>query len=174
MYHLTILLKKIHIVKDEEHYHFKLMETRDHYRKNIKEIFTHVPSFVICFVCFFLYITLTYSVPYFVGLSLNNDSVYANFWDSVFLSNFHQMITSIIPTPGNSLFSELFFLRLFYPQYGPSFFNNEETARASLLLWRSLVYIIPLAVACIVTATYHPRRRKKKYADYQENQNIKE
>ena len=168
------LLMKMHIVKDQEKYHNKLLQTRDHYRSNIKDIFKKWPTFIICFVAFFLYITLTYSIPYFVGLSLGNESTYGTFWESVFLSNFHQMITSIIPTPGNSLFSELFFLRLFYPSSGPSFFINEETARASLLLWRSLVYIIPLAIACLVTAFYRPRRRKAKYADYQENQNIKE
>ena len=151
------LLAKVRIVKDIDAYHQKMLVARDSYRNNLKNIFKHWPTFIICFVVFFAYITLTYSVPYFAGLALSNASIYANFWDAVLLSNFHQMITCII-TPGNSLFSELFFLRLFYPSSGPSFFSSEQVARASLLLWRSLVFIIPLFIACIWTIIYRPRK----------------
>lgn len=162
------LLIKMHVLKTEEkeeRYREKLISIRDHYRASLGDIFAHTKTFIICFIMFFGYITLSYSIPYFVGKSLGNTSAYANFWDSVLLSNFHQMITSIVPTPGNTLFSELFFLRLFYPNNGPTFYINEEVARASLLLWRSLAFIIPLAIACIWTVVYSPRR-KKKYADY--------
>ena len=125
-----------------------------------------------CF-CFFAYITISYSVPYFCGLSLGNTSSDANFWDSVLLSNFHQMVTCIIPIPGNSVLSELFFLRLFYPASGPSFYSTEEIARASLLLWRSLMFIFPLFISCIFTLVYRPRKNIDNH-DHQENQNPQE
>lgn len=159
------LCLKMHIIKDIDKYHQKLEGAASNFRNNLKNIFKHIPTFIICFIAFFIYITISYSVPYFAGLALNNESGYANFWDSVLLSNFHQMIACIIPTPGNSLFSELFFLRLFYPSSGPQFFSSEEIARAALLLWRSLIFIIPLFISCVVTILYRPRKEKENAED---------
>ena len=143
------------------------------FRSNLKTLGRNIPVFLICVVCFFAYITISYSVPYFCGLSLGNTSSDANFWDSVLLSNFHQMVTCIIPIPGNSVLSELFFLRLFYPASGPSFYSTEEIARASLLLWRSLMFIFPLFISCIFTLVYRPRKNIDNH-DHQENQNPQE
>ena len=167
------LFKKVKIVKDEEKYHNKIDGAVVSFRKNLSKLLRHYPTLIICAVCFFLYISLTYSVPYIVGKSLNNTSVYANVWDSIFLGNLHQMITCIIPLPGSSLVSELFFLRLFYPAVGPKFYSTEEIARASLLLWRSLLFIIPLFIACLVTVLYRPRKEKKD-ADHSEDQIVQE
>ena len=166
------LLAKIRIVKDPEKAKTGLDEMVVNFRGNLKRIFTNVPRFIICIISFFAYITLSYSVPYFCGLSLGNTSQYANFWDSVLLSNFHQMVTCIIPIPGSSVISELFFLKLFYPSSGPTFYDTEEIARASLLLWRSLMFIFPLAIACLYTLIYRPRKRLDD--ENQENQNPQE
>ncbi len=153
------LLVKIRVFKNLEESQTKLDGAVINFRGNLKTLFKHIPTFLICFVCFFIYITISYSVPYLCGLALGNTSVNANFWDSVLLSNFHQMVTCIIPIPGSSVVSELFFLRLFYPTSGPVFFDTEEIARASLLLWRSLMFIFPLVIACLVTLIYRPRKR---------------
>lgn len=167
------LLTKVRIVKDKEQYHEKLDNAVINFRGNLKMLLKNLPVSILCGVCFFIYITISYSVPYFCGLSLGNTSTYANFWDSVLLSNFHQMVTCIIPIPGNSVLSELFFLRLFYPSSGPNFFDTEEIARASLLLWRSLMFIFPLIIACVVTILYRPRKRET-IDENQEDQNLKE
>ena len=167
------LLRKVRIVKDKEQYDEKLDAAITNFRSNLKLLLKNVPVLLITAVALFAYITISYSVPYFCGLSLGNTSPYANFWDSVLLSNFHQMVTCIIPIPGNSLLSELFFLRLFYPSSGPNFFDTEEIARASLLLWRSLMFIFPLIIACLFTVIYRPRKRKS-IDENQEDQNPQE
>ena len=159
------LLVKIRVLKDLEQSQLKLDAAAINFRGNLKTIFKHIPTFLICFVAFFAYITISYSVPYFCGLSLGNMSPNANFWDSVLLSNFHQMVTCIIPIPGSSVVSELFFLRLFYPTTGPQFYDSEQIARAALLLWRSLMFIFPLIIACLVTLIYRPRKQHENHED---------
>ena len=165
------LLAKVRLVKDKEKTQVYLDETVVNFRSNLKTLFRNIPTLLICIVSFFVYITISYSVPYFCGLSLGNNSVNANFWDSVLLSNFHQMVTCVIPIPGSSVISELFFLKLFYPSSGPTFYDTEEIARASLLLWRSLMFIFPLFIACVYTLIYRPR---KYYYENKEDQNPQE
>ena len=167
------LLTKVKIIKQKEETVERFDNAVTNFRGNLKTLGRNIPVFLICIVCFFAYITISYSVPYFCGLSLGNTSSDANFWDSVLLSNFHQMVTCIIPIPGNSVLSELFFLRLFYPASGPSFYSTEEIARASLLLWRSLMFIFPLFISCIFTLVYRPRKNIDNH-DHQENQNPQE
>lgn len=159
---------KIKLVKDKEKTQASLDVAVINFRNNLKTLFKNLPVLLICVVSFFVYITISYSVPYIAGLSLGNMSPYANYWDSVLLSNFHQMVTCVIPIPGGSVVSELFFLKLFFPNSGPAFYMNEDIARASLLLWRSLMFIFPLFIACIYTLVYHPRKREND--DHHENQ----
>ena len=164
---MVSLLTKIRVIKDKEKSQSDLDNAVINFRNNLKTLFRNIPRLLICIVCFFSYITISYSVPYFIGLSLGNTSVYANFWDSVLLSNFHQMVTCIIPIPGSSVISELFFLKLFNPSSGPSFYDSESIARASLLLWRSLMFIFPLIIACIITLVYRPRKRINDYDNHE-------
>ena len=165
------LFHKVRLVKDLDKSQAYLDDVVVNFRNNLKTLLKNLPVFAISFVAFFAYITLSYSTPYFCGLALSNTSAYANFWDSVLLSNFHQMVTCVIPIPGSSVVSELFFINLFYPASGPQFYSSMEIAKASLLLWRSLMFIIPLFIACIYTVSYRPR--KQKHED-QENQIVKE
>ena len=168
-------LRKIKVIKDLEGYQTKLDASRDNFRSNLKHLLKNTPVMLIALFTFFIYITISYSVPYFAGLALNNHSEYANFWDSVLLSNFHQMITCLIPIPGSSMISELFFLRLFYPDNTSiKFYENQEIARASLLLWRSLMFIFPLFISCLYTIIYRPRKRDYSDASNQENQDTEE
>lgn len=162
---------KIKLVKDKEKTQATLDVAVINFRNNLKTLFKNLPILLICVVSFFCYITISYSVPYICGLSLGNMSPYANYWDSVLLSNFHQMVTCVIPIPGGSVVSELFFLKLFFPHNGPTFYMNEDIARASLLLWRSLMFIFPLVIACIYTIIYRPRKKKD---ENRENQDLKE
>lgn len=157
---IVSLLVKIHLLKNKEKNQAKLDKAVINFRNNLKTLFKHVPTLLIGVLFFFIYITISYSVPYICGLSLGNASIYANYWDSVLLSNIHQMVTCVIPIPGSSLISEMFFLQLFYPGSGPSFYESESIARASLLLWRSLMFVIPLFIASIYTIVYRPRKKK--------------
>ena len=163
------LLVKMKILKDIDYQHDKLNNAAINFRNNLKNLFSHWKIMLSAFLLCCLYITISYSVPYFVGLSLGNTSTSANFFDSVFLSNLHQMVTTVLPLPGGTMVSELFFLKLFYPVNGAKFYSSEEIARASLLLWRSLMFIIPLFISLIYTICYFPRKRNY---DNIENQEI--
>ena len=168
------LLFKMHILKDLERARTHLDGSKINFRTNLKTLFRNAKTLIICIIMFFIYITISYSVPYIAGLSLGNTSIYANYWDSVLFSNIHQMVTAVIPIPGGSGLSEYFFYQLFYPSQGPQFYSTDEIARASLLLWRSLMFIIPLFIACIFTVIYHPRKGLKSHAVNQEDQNLEE
>ncbi len=165
-------LHKIKLLKEVEKHQEHLDAAVINFRNNLKTLFKHIPTLLICIVFFFIYITISYSVPYICGLSLGNASMYANYWDSVLLSNIHQMVTCIIPIPGSSVISEMFFLQLFSPSAGPSFYDNEVIARASLLLWRSLMFIFPLFIASLYTIIYRPRKRNNN--ENPKDQNLEE
>ena len=167
------LLYKMHILKDLERARTHLDGSKINFRTNLKTLLKNAKTLIICIIMFFIYITISYSVPYIIGLSLGNASTYANYWDSVLFSNIHQMVTTVIPIPGGSGLSEYFFYQLFYPSQGPQFYSSDEIARASLLLWRSLMFIIPLFIACIFTVIYHPRKRFENHVD-QEDQDTEE
>lgn len=153
------LLIRLRIIKRIDLQHQRLENSVSNFRKNLTSLLSHWPIMIITLILLMGYITISYSVPYFAGLAFNNTSESANFFDSVLLSNFHQMVTSVVPLPGGSLVSELFFLKLFYPSSGPQFYMNEEVAKASLILWRSLMYIFPLLLACLYTILYIPRKK---------------
>ena len=167
------LLFKIHLIKDLERARTHLDGSKVNFRTNLKTLFKNAKALIICVIMFFIYITISYSVPYIAGLSLGNTSIFANYWDSVLFSNIHQMVTAVIPIPGGSGLSEYFFYQLFYPSQGPQFYDSEGVARASLLIWRSLMFIIPLFIASVFTIAYHPRKRLKSHAN-QENQDLEE
>ncbi len=154
------LLAKLHIIKNLEVSRESLDSARDNFKGNLKILSKNIPVLIVTGLMFMVYITISYSVPYIAGLSLGNTSPTANYWDSVLLSNVHQMVTCIIPIPGSAGISELFFYSLFFPAQGPKFYSSDEIARASLLLWRSLMYIIPLIIALVYTLIYRPRKQK--------------
>ncbi|MBO4668098.1 MAG: flippase-like domain-containing protein [Bacilli bacterium] len=166
------LLFKLHLIHDLEAAREHFEGSKDNFRRNLKTLFRNAPRLIICAVMFFIYITISYSVPYIAGLSVNNTSIYANYWDSVLLSNFHQMVTATVPIPGSSGISEYFFYQLFYPLNGPKFYSSDEIARASLLLWRGLMFIVPLFTACLFAIIYRPIKRKGKLDENHEDQDL--
>lgn len=151
-----LLLSKLHLIRDLEASRAHLDDSKINFRNNLKTLFRHVPTLLVTALMFFIYITISYSVPYIAGLSVGNASPVANYWDSVLLSNVHQMATCIIPIPGSAGVSELVFYNLFYNSH---FYSNEGVARASLLLWRTLMFIIPLIIAMVYAIVYRPRKK---------------
>ena len=78
------------------------------------------------------------------------------------------MATCVIPIPGSAGVSELVFYNLFYKS---GFYSSEDISRAALLLWRTLMFIIPLIIALVYTLIYRPRKKVINYEN-NENQNI--
>ena len=163
---------KLRIVKDPDKSRENLRIQVENFKIEFRRLWTNIPFFILVAVCFTIYMTLKFSIPYFCGLALGNENVGIQyFWDSVFLGNYHQMITGLIPIPGSAGVSEYVFSKLFFNEKHPElgfYFIEKLTpgegvpyARASealtvsaLLLWRSITFILPIIFAGMVTAFY--------------------
>ena len=175
------LLAKIKIVKKPDKMRENLRIQVENFKIEFRRLWTNIPFFILVAVCFAIYMTLKFSVPYFCGLALGNEHTSIQyFWDSVFLGNYHQMITGLIPLPGSAGVSEYFFTKLFYNEAYPElgfFFASQITPDekvlfssasysmtvSALLLWRSITFIIPILIAGITTAFYRASPKDEVY-----------
>ena len=114
------VLHKVKIIKNADKTRENLRIQVENFKIEFRRLWTNIPFFILVAVCFVIYLTLKFSVPYFCGLALGSEHQGINyFWDSVFLGNYHQMITGLIPLPGSAGVSEYFFVRLFYDEVDP-------------------------------------------------------
>ena len=165
------LLEKLHIVKNVDKTRENLKVQVENFKIELRRLFSNIPFTILVTVLFTIFLTLRFCLPYYAGLSLGNQSINANFWDSVLLSNYHQMVTGLIPIPGAAGVSEYFFLQLFVNYSDPSkgFFymvgtggvdtltESASLASAALLLWRTVSFTFPLVVSGFVTAFYRTK-----------------
>ena len=164
------LLSKIKILRNPDKTRENLRVHVENFKIEFRRLWTNIPFFILVFFLFALYMTLKFSIPYFCGLALHNEHTSIKyFWDSIFLGNYHQMITGILPLPGSAGVSEFFFTKLFFNENNPEegfYFigtltagETYETASfqltvSALLLWRSITFIVPIVVAGLTTAFY--------------------
>ncbi|HNX16132.1 MAG TPA: lysylphosphatidylglycerol synthase transmembrane domain-containing protein [Bacilli bacterium] len=133
-------LAKIRLVKNPDKKRESLRVQVENFKIEMRRLFSNIPFTILIVVSFFILMTLKDAIPYFVGLSLGNLSTSANYWDAVFLSNYHQMVTGLIPTPGSAGVSEYFFARLFVasgPTAENSFYFNEGTPEAIYEIYKN-------------------------------------
>ena len=176
---------KLRIVRDKDKTRENLRIQVENFKIEFKRLWTNLPFFLLIAFSFSIYMTLKFSIPYFCGLALGSEhSGIKYFWDSVFLGNYHQMITGLIPIPGAAGISEYVFSKLFFNERNPElgfYFVEKLTsgesvpyAKASetltvsaLLLWRSITFILPIIVAGITTAFYRasPKEEVDKRGD---------
>ena len=163
---------KLKILKNPDKTRENLRISVENFKIEFRRLWTNIPFFILVMVSFAVYMTLKFSIPYFCGLALGSDHYTIQyFWDSVFLGNYHQMITGIIPIPGSAGVSEYVFTMLFVNKKNPSdgfYFvgaitpgeeymfsaKSEALAVSCLLLWRSITFIVPIVVAGLTTAFY--------------------
>ena len=157
---------KLKILKNPDKTRENLRIQVENFKIEFRRLWTNIPFFILVMVSFAVYMTLKFSIPYFCGLALGNEHYTIQyFWDSVFLGNYHQMITGIIPIPGSAGVSEYVFTMLFVNKKNPSdgfYFrgdwpydkSSEALAVSCLLLWRSITFIIPIVAAGLTTAFY--------------------
>ena len=110
---LISLGSRLHLIKHPDKTRESLRIQVENFKVELRRMFSNIPFTILIFTIFFIYMTVRFSIPYFVGQSLGNESLKANFWDAVFLSNYHQMVTGCIPIPGSAGASEIFFKKLF-------------------------------------------------------------
>ena len=162
------LLAKIKIVKHPNRMRENLRIQVENFKIEFRRLSTNVPFLILVVVSFTAYMITKFSIPFFVGKALGNQNADASFWDCIFLSNYHQMITGLIPIPGSAGVSEFVFYNLFMNERDLSagFFivydaagipNLEATStlcRSALLVWRSSTFVIPITIGGLVTAFY--------------------
>ena len=168
------LLAKLRILRKPDKTRENLRIHVENFKIEFRRLWTNIPFFILVFVLFAIYMTLKFSIPYFCGLALHNEHTSIKyFWDSVFLGNYHQMITGIIPLPGSAGVSEFFFSKLFFNEKNPAegfyfveYLLADDVGKASyytasyqltvsaLLLWRTITFIVPIVVAGLTTAFY--------------------
>lgn len=157
------LLHKLHIIKDADKQREALRIHVENFKIEFRRLFTNIPFFMLILFLFVCYALVKFSYPYFCGKALGNASSNANLFDSIVLSNYHSMVTQLIPIPGAAGVSEYFFAKLFVNTKAPEtgFFyavggakDSLALCQASLLMWRFFTFILPLVVAGFVTAFY--------------------
>ena len=161
-------LHKIKIVKDADKQRENLRIQVENFKIEFRRLSTNIPFLLLVVVSFVAYMLVKFCIPYFVGKALGNQSPSASFWDCIFLSNYHQMITGLIPIPGSAGVSEFVFYNLFmneknlesgffcmYDTFGdPDPATTRALVRAALLVWRSSTFVIPITIGGFVTAFY--------------------
>ena len=176
------LAYKLHIVRDADQTRDDLRVQIENFKIELRRLLTNGPFTILVAILFIGMFFIRFSLPYFVGMALHNTSEYANIWDSVFLSNYHQMVTGLIPLPGSAGISEYFFLELFVnseaPEKGFYFVKDGDSSAAlgsaALLLWRTISFTFPLLVAGFVTAFYRTRgKHSVRFSDREVYENRK-
>ena len=162
------LLAKIKIVKHPNKMRENLRIQVENFKIEFRRLSTNVPFLILVVLSFTAYMFTKFSIPFFVGKALGNQNADASFWDCIFLSNYHQMITGLIPIPGSAGVSEFVFYKLFmnerelaagffivYDAAGiPDLEATSTLCRSALLVWRSSTFVIPITIGGLVTAFY--------------------
>ena len=161
------LLNKIKIVKNPDKTRENLRIQVENFKIEFRRLSTNIPFLILVIVSFSFYMVLKFCIPYYVGKALGNQSPSASFWDCIFLSNYHQMITGLIPIPGSAGVSEFVFYNLFmnektlesgffcmYEDGVPNLAMTRTLSRSALLVWRSSTFVIPITIGGFVAAFY--------------------
>ena len=162
------LLTKIRLIKDPDKTRERMRVSVENFKIEFRRLWSNIPFTILVTVLFVAFFILKFSMPFFAGKALGNQGAGASwetgFWDSVFLCNYHQMVTGLIPIPGSAGVSEYFFTQLFVDMANPEkgFYYlyrdgqnmSTELCSSALLLWRTTTFTLPLIVAGIVTAFY--------------------
>ena len=175
-------LSKIKLVKNPDKQRENLRIQVENFKIEFRRLSTNVPFLILVVISFSAYMILKFSIPFFVGKALGNQSPVPDvkqFWDCIFLSNYHQMITGLIPIPGSAGVSEFVFYNLFTNavDWRQGFFcvfdelqevdpdATKTLARSALLVWRSSTFVIPILIGGFVAAFYRSSPKNEIHAE---------
>ena len=161
-------LGKIKLLKNPDKTRENLRIQVENFKIEFRRLSTNIPFLLLVIISFVAYMNLKFCIPYFVGKALGNQSDASTFLDCIYLSNYHQMITGLIPIPGSAGVSEFVFYNLFmneskldagffciFDEYGvPDIAATRTLCRSALLIWRSSTFVIPILIGGIVAAFY--------------------
>ena len=139
---IITLLSKIKIIKDPDKSRENWRMQIENFKMEIRRLFANIPFTLLIAFCFVISMSIKFCIPYFVGLAMGNQSTCASFWDAIFLSNYHQMATGLIPVPGSAGVSEFVFNSLFSTSpatASTSFFYLKSTAQEQISAFNYIV-----------------------------------
>ena len=139
---IITFLNKIRIVKNPDKSRENLRTQIENFKIEIRRLFSNIPFTLLISFCFIISMSIKFCIPYFVGLAMGNQSTCASFWDTIFLSNYHQMATGLIPIPGSAGVSEFVFNSLFSTSPATpstSFFYLQATAEQQIEAYNYIV-----------------------------------
>ena len=187
-------LAKLHIIRNPDEKREQLRIQVENFKIELKRLFSNIPVTILVFSLYMSVLLIRFSIPYFAGLALNgygyllnldgslvigSDPVapimsvgqpnVASFFNAIFLSSYHQMVSGLIPIPGAAGVSEYFFSTIF-----ANFFVSQQVTSAAQIIWRFMTFHLVLLISGIVAAFYRipPKEtvkiaNRKTFVDYQ-------
>lgn len=138
------ILSKIKLVKDKESTLTKWREKVDDFHQGAEYLKNNKMLCLRTFIYNMIYLTLNYIMPYFVILALAKTTTDATPLKAICASAYVLIMGSFVPIPGASGGIEYGYLK---------FFGNFVTGtllKASLLIWRTISYYLPMLIGGIL------------------------
>jgi hypothetical protein len=149
-------LSKLKIIKNPDNLRESLRIQVENFKIELRRLQSNIPVTILIVVLFAISLVSKYCIPWLAGIALNayDETVtgalsFAGFWDSVFLSSYHQMVTGLLPLPGSAGVSEYFFLIIFNGYY-----NSTANTVAAQIIWRTASFHLVVLFSGLVTAFY--------------------
>ncbi len=188
-------LAKIRIIRNPDEKREQLRIQVENFRIELKRLFSNIPVTILVFILYLAVLLCRFCIPFFAGLALDGYGYLLNidgslvinhtgsiapimstgqpnvasFFNAVFLSSYHQMVSGLIPIPGAAGISEYFFSIIF-----KNFFKSVQIASAAQIIWRFMTFHIVLLISGLVAALYRvtPKEsvkiaNRKTFVDYQ-------
>ncbi|MFA6754903.1 MAG: lysylphosphatidylglycerol synthase transmembrane domain-containing protein [Bacilli bacterium] len=168
--HLINFGAKLHLVKNPDEKRESLMIQVENYRIELRRLQSNIPFTLLIIFLTVITFLINDSYPFLCGLALNGfnefnsvEEVLSKMFDSMVYTNFHQMITGLIPIPGSSGISEFIFFKLFLNYFDSTTYESNQVAitNAVMLLWRFVTFLFPFFVSGIVSAFYKSKGNQK-------------
>lgn len=138
------ILNKLKLVKDKEKLLEKWREKVDDFHEGAEYLKKNKLLCLRTFIYNMIYLTLNYAMPYFVILALAKETTDATILKSICASAYVLIMGSFVPIPGASGGIEYGYLKFF------GNFISGTLLKASLLIWRTISYYLPMLVGGIL------------------------
>lgn len=138
------ILAKLRVVKDKEQEQEKWKERVDDFHKGTSYLKKHKKLCLQSYFYNFMYLTLSYVMPFFVIASLMGWNNPVTALDAICSSAYILIIGSFVPIPGASGGIEYGYLRFF------GSFIKGGILKASLLIWRFISYYFLMILGAII------------------------
>lgn len=139
-----LIMGKLKLIKDREKTLEKWREKVDDFHEGAEYLKKNKLLCLRTFIYNMIYLTLNYAMPYFVILALAKTTTDATILKSICASAYVLIMGSFVPIPGASGGIEYGYLKFF------GNFIGGTLLKASLLIWRTISYYLPMLVGGIL------------------------